>query len=117
MDEQTLKALKGSITEWRKVIDGTGGDEGTRNCPLCDAFYKNRCKGCPVKKKTRLDACRGSPYDKWIEHHSKEHIPSFPLKIECKKCKEIAIKELKFLKSLLKECDLKHMKTLKNTRW
>jgi len=103
MDEQTLKALKESIKEWSKIIDRTGGDEGTRNCPLCDIFYENNCNGCPIKEKTGEDCCYGTPYDDWIEHHDKEHDLLFPLKIECDECKEIAERELEFLEMLLEE--------------
>jgi len=120
MNKKTLKALKDSIKKWKKIIDGTGGDEGSWNCPLCKIFdgsfwlWKRRnrnwrnqkwnlCVGCPVKEKTGLVNCYGSPYDEWVEHHQKSHNWWLPFSVECEVCKEIAIKELEFLKSLLEE--------------
>jgi len=47
MDAKTLKALKGSIKKWEKIIAGTGVDKGGDNCPLCKACGWN-CRDCPV---------------------------------------------------------------------
>jgi len=104
MNKKTHKALKGSIRKWEDIVKGEGSDNGIENCPLCEMLYFNiECDGCPVKEKTGMDYCYGSPYDEWIKHHKERHTISYPLKIECEKCKEIAIKELEFLKSLLEE--------------
>ncbi len=69
MDAKTLEALKGSIAKWERIVRGTGGSQGSDNCPLCQIFLRDneRCYGCPVQKAVRKHLCRGTPYaDLWI---------------------------------------------------
>lgn len=68
MPKRTLKALKGSIAKWEAIVAGTGEDNGSDNCPLCDAFIDRFCEGCPVKQKTGLSFCGGSPYGEFSRH-------------------------------------------------
>jgi hypothetical protein len=95
MDEITLEALKGSIEKWEKIVAGTGIDQGSKNCPLCKVFLEpdppgeNYCDGCPVKEKTGLKLCYGTPYEKWLYCDTKN----------------VAEKELEFLKELLPTAD------------
>lgn len=98
MEKEVLKALKGSIKKWDNIVKGTGGDEGTQNCPLCqlDGF----CKECPVKLSTGRQCCRRTPYTSWCDHKDKKHDGYWGV-VKCSKCIEIAKKELAFLKSLL----------------
>ena len=105
MDKKTLEALKGSIKKWYKIAYEDGEDIGTDNCPLCKLFYTDYgCGNCPVAEKTGEWGCRETPYDEWSKHHDdKPHSFAYPLKAECPECKEIAIKEYEFLKSLLPE--------------
>lgn len=63
MDDWTLDALRGSIAKWEAIVDGTGEDLGTSNCPLCHEFYNNGCVGCPVSAATGKPRCGGTPYD------------------------------------------------------
>lgn len=87
MDKRTLKALKGSIKKWEKIVDGTGTDKGPDNCPLCKLFFDSTdCLGCPVNNATGKTGCRGTPYDDYSLAADK-HVP--------------ALAELDFLKSLL----------------
>ena len=65
MDESTLTALEGSIAKWQAIVDGTGIDRGTENCPLCEMFYARRCGGCPVMERTGRPFCADSPYKQW----------------------------------------------------
>ena len=91
MDKKTLKALKGSIEKWEKIVAGTGKDEGPNNCPLCKLFNKIEgeekyaCNGCPVKEETGQKYCWNTPYEVYEPNPTKKN----------------AIKELNFLKSLL----------------
>lgn len=64
MDPKAAAALEGSIKKWRKIVAGTGVDEGERNCPLCIAFLhvNENCVGCPVAVRTGKPYCSGSPY-------------------------------------------------------
>lgn len=68
LSDKALKALKGSINKWRKIVNGTGKDFGFDNCPCCKEYYKvldglvDSCDGCPIKMKTGLDLCEGTPY-------------------------------------------------------
>lgn len=102
MDAETLKALKGSIAKWQAIVDGTGVDEGSANCPLCQKFrfivaYKYRCDGCPVREKTGEPDCAGSPYE---DYSMKAH---FTDEFIDEEINAAAQAELDFLISLLPE--------------
>lgn len=86
MTARTLKALRGSIRKWQKIVAGTGKDQGPDNCPLCELFWNNKkCDGCPVAAKTGRGLCAGSPYVDYCDELSTAN----------------ARRELAFLKSLL----------------
>ena len=99
MPARTLKALKGSIAKWEKIVKGDMVDLGTDNCPLCDLFWSPdlKCLGCPVSAKVGVGGCVGSPYMPWLQ--------LFPWgeskRVKTKKQREAAREELAFLKSLL----------------
>jgi len=84
MDAKTLEALKGSIAKWETVRE-TLKQEGVTDCPLCQLFYNNGCKGCPVSKKTRQINCCGTPFKEFYKDPSVARAQA----------------ELDFLKSLL----------------
>lgn len=91
MSPEVLEALRGSINKWEAIVAGTGRDNGSRNCPLCQMFVKGRsfngeCVGCPVMVRTGKLGCHGSPYY--------DVILSQPKTVQA---------ELDFLKSLLPE--------------
>ena len=127
MDKETLKALKGSIKKWERVVIGTGTDDGWANCPLCQVFHVRMrvpplafpgaefeidskgvlcalyarcgpCNGCPVFGATGERRCQGSPYKlKWL--------PSVGdmsgQKAETPRQRKAALAELLFLRDLL----------------
>lgn len=69
MTPETLAALQGSIVKWENIVAGTGADEGSGNCPLCQLYAATEeidsrkwCTGCPVKDKTGEPSCNGTPY-------------------------------------------------------
>lgn len=95
MNAKTLKALKGSIEKWEKIVDGTGSDNGGENCQLCQMFLS--CDGCPVAEYTGDIGCHGSPWNKWRDHFKSD----FPFYARGKKSRALAQAELDFLKSLL----------------
>ena len=71
MDETTVNALLGSIEKWQGIVEGDVFDSGHENCPLCQRFQNTSrpsgvCDGCPVKKKTGMAMCYGTPYDRWL---------------------------------------------------
>jgi len=101
MDAKTLKALKASIEKWeRNAVAETpdGYLTGSDDCPLCALFYAKSCVGCPVREKTRLSLCDGSPYRKaygaWEEWEDGGPIEA---------AHTAAREEVAFLKSLLPE--------------
>lgn len=77
MPEATLRALRASIEHW--VENGkakTPDDASTaiNACALCDLFFLNCCKGCPVAAATNEKRCFTTPYCKahsrlldWVE--------------------------------------------------
>jgi len=85
MKPKTLKALKGSILKWEKIVKGTGTNEGPRNCPLCKLFWFSDCLGCPVKDKVKQSYCDGTPFRQYCRGRNIDS----------------ARAELDFLKSLL----------------
>ena len=104
MKKSELKALKGSIAKWRKIEEGTGDDNGEKNCPLC---IEHRilpglvaCDECIIAQSVSGD-CYDTPYGSWAFHHDVIHKSQSPLAIECPKCEELAMAELTFLESLL----------------
>jgi hypothetical protein len=104
MDADTLTALRGSIAKWRAIVDGTGVNEGSANCPLCQKFNSIclghsgpcRCFGCPVFKDTAEHGCLGSPYDAYADAESDTDEDQELMK-------NLAQAELTFLISLLPE--------------
>ena len=95
MDARTRTALLGSIEKWQKIVDGTGEDKGSDNCPLCQEFrYRYRCHGCPVFSQTGQIGCRGTPYDDY-ESAEDNH--------DTDGRRAVAKAELAFLKCLLPE--------------
>lgn len=67
MAPETLKALQGSIAKWERVV--AEGKDGTNwmDCPLCGLFYNKNCIGCPVRERTGMGLCSGSPFDEYAD--------------------------------------------------
>ena len=66
MDKKAVKALRGSIKKWERIVLGTGEDLGPQNCPLCKEYLRGfSCDGCPVYKDTGEPFCDGGPYVEW----------------------------------------------------
>ena len=102
----TIKALKGSIRKWERIVDGTGVDRGPNNCPLCDRFYwenKSTKDNCPCNRILgRCNGCDDTPYEEWSDHQDDEHREKrSPRKAFCPECKRIAQAELDYLRGLL----------------
>lgn len=101
MTTKTAEALEGSIENWELIRDGKRA-ENTENCTLCKKYWDSvdgRCAGCPVREKTRLVRCNGSPYEEWRDHMDSHRDKAYR-SVMCRKCKQIASKEVDFLKSL-----------------
>lgn len=96
MDDRTRTALLGSIAKWEAIVAGTGIDQGSSNCPLCQLFNENEnpdakadCADCPVAQKVDKSFCAGTPYIEYDEATTEEATL------------EAARAELAFLRSLL----------------
>jgi hypothetical protein len=107
MKKVTERALRGSIRKWERIVAGTGVDERSDNCPLCqrfahyneetDTYCQTRLgEECPVG-----DSCCNTPYTGWCNHQFAEHDDLSPYVVRCARCTELAQAELDFLKSLL----------------
>jgi hypothetical protein len=99
METGVLKALKGSIGKWQRIVNGRGVDRAADNCPLCK-YFSNKCGACPVKKWTGQSQCIDTPFWEWVQHNADKH-PGKPLKVYCPECKRLAKEELNFLEDLL----------------
>ena len=101
MDTRALTALRGSIAKWQAIVNGTGTDEGTSNCPLCQEFYYeasglDACFGCPVSTQTGEICCDNTPYRAaYYALDGKGKLANTPAKVAA------AQDELDFLISLL----------------
>lgn len=66
MDTKTLDALKASIAHWQenlaKAKAGERFELGQSECALCGLFAEDYCNGCPVRDKTEVFGCIGTPY-------------------------------------------------------
>lgn len=95
----SAEALRASIEAWEKKLEEVDPNNVLTSpdvCPLCRLYYDDGCHGCPVRNKTRLSLCRGTPYleaydalEEWLEDSTKR--PEFLL---------AALAEIDFLKSL-----------------
>ena len=96
---QSLKALKGSIAHWERLLTGallhTGENLSGLDCDLCLAFRRvDNCHGCPVRAKSGRDMCRNTPYGKAYMAKNVHGMSSIQFRVA-------ALKELYFLRSLL----------------
>jgi hypothetical protein len=103
MNQKTLEALQGSIMKWKDIENGTGIDDGASNCPLCLMFRADNCNNCPINNTTNNESCGNKEYHEWANHMRTYHKVSScgTWKVFCNECKELAHKEVEFLKSLL----------------
>lgn len=87
MPAATLEALKGSIRHWEEIVEDPTRDVGPYACHLCLLFFfdGNGCVDCPVRERTGLPTCKGSPYYAFIAKRSSDRAQA----------------ELDFLRSLL----------------
>jgi len=102
-----LAALHGTVDRWRGIAEGRLFDGGFDGCPLCSLIdpTNNGCGSCPVKHRTGLDGCHGTPY--WdFEHFLVTH-RSDPLHFDPEgrpvsdQAKALARTEYEFMKGLL----------------
>lgn len=102
MEKETLKALKGSIAKWRRIVDRNGPDKGGQNCPLCNVLS---CGYCPVAQKAKRSCCGGTPYIEWCRRIEVINPIAFDAEVLRHNgdptARKIAKAELKFLESLL----------------
>ena len=101
-EEMLIRLKKGeepleiAIQKWQDIVDGTGSNEDSYNCALCEVHLElEGCQACPVGEKTGLDGCDGSPYTDYSTACVKRANPQ--------KLTKLAKEELEFLKSLRKE--------------
>lgn len=113
MTPQALTALKESIAHWERIATGNrkpGELVGREWCDLCSVFNApiqkmvERCIGCPVYEKTGDWFCRGTPWvsiEEAIDTQRGEQETADWL--DTPEARDLAAKELAFLKSLLPE--------------
>lgn len=97
-----IEALKKSIEKWENIAYHGGVDEHADNCALCQEY--SSCGGCPVEKKTGHSGCSCTPYTEWCDYIEYSNAEGF--KVFDEYSKELAIKEIEFLKSLLADTKL-----------
>lgn len=105
-----LKALKGSIKKWERIVNGSGVDKLQENCALCIYCEKHIdrggslsvCAGCPIQRYTGRGLCERTPWYRWYSYYFQQNttIGQYA-KVFDEKSKQLAQAELDFLKSLL----------------
>lgn len=67
--EKTLEKWELTIYSHEKFnrLDGQGA---CHTCGLCDLYYKQQCKGCPIEQHTGESTCEGTPYDDYGRNHN-----------------------------------------------
>lgn len=77
MDKLTKEAVIASIAHWRDnryAIDYDDVSIDADDCALCRIYNDNEnifnddCTGCPIREKTKLSACKGTPYGRAWEY-------------------------------------------------
>lgn len=99
-----IELIKGSIKKWQAIIDRTGEDNGHNDCPLCRRYNKfSGCNGCPVRNKTHLDGCEGTPYICWCGYQTTYGSPKPPWKAFDALSEAMARDMLQYLETILEE--------------
>jgi hypothetical protein len=107
--ERDVELLKESAEHWRHVATGLDY-AGAEMCPLCGVYNKDpeedQCHDCPIRNKTKLLSCQGSPWEKWVKHMTyghkdvKVHNKAVP---GCEDCRSIALEFAAWLDQLAEE--------------
>jgi len=100
MDAETLKALRGSIAKWERVVSTGASGTSYADCALCALFWAADCIGCPVSQRTGESHCDGSPFEDYMSERHELRLGSKE-RTSDPAVKEAAERELAFLKSLL----------------
>lgn len=94
--------LEQCIDHWNNNIqlakNKQAPDISSRSCALCEMYLKHSCQACPIRMKTGLPTCHGTPYVK-----IKFLVYVYPGKTTEALCQE----EVKFLKDLKAELEKK----------
>jgi len=96
MTKVALKALKESISHWKRLANGKAADGesvGPENCALCVKFqltHDTHCHKCPIRQKTGQAMCVETPY-------GKAHVAMEDYGLESRQFRTAAKAELKFL--------------------
>jgi len=103
--KKNIELLKQSIKKWDSIIDGTGVDEGIKNCPLCQEYWEEYgsgdCLYCPIREYTGETCCNGTPYTDWDMYCYHEYSESLPYKVFDKKSLSLAEEERDFIQRVL----------------
>ena len=106
MDDKNRDLVLESINYWKQIAKGKAGSTGVSGCALCREYNKplTNCYGCPVFSFTGQPYCINTPYKDWAAHHHQAHEYMggiAPLYVQCDDCRDLAVKQVDFLESLL----------------
>lgn len=88
-----------TIDKWKDIVNGTGLCLGVNNCALCYVYFSfsRRCDNCPILKFTGFSSWDRTPFRDWFSHYMIVHYENDSDTRKCPICKDIAIREVKFL--------------------
>ena len=94
-----IDVLRESIRKWKWLVkylkenpDKPIPRSGNTTCALCEIFVGDACIDCPVYRRTKMESCKRTPYDKYCNAGRKNNHPL---------AEKYAQKEVEFLESLL----------------
>jgi len=104
-----MTPLEESIKHWERLASGNRApheDIGSKQCSLCRTYmhslaFDQSCLACPVYEHTGRRYCGNTPYQLIDEIRNKMTSLTQHQFLDTEEFKEVAKKELEFLKSLL----------------
>ena len=93
-----LELVEASCIKWLGIVNRQIEDEGVLNCALCQKYFRQECKDCPIATYTGQECCHDTPYDEWITFTEEVPIVEVPDDLLL-----VAYEEFEFLMSLREE--------------
>jgi hypothetical protein len=107
-----------SIAKWQMIVDSFESDSpivddgGHTTCGLCQLYWINDCKGCPIRELTGKTFCADTPYEQWVEIDENDHEA---LHIEAKNELDF-LKQVRHLNTTHTQLETKHFYFNPDTR-
>jgi hypothetical protein len=106
--EKAINTISRSIDKWYGVTFKGRTENGHYDCELCHVYrvqYDDssllHCIACPIYSDTGEPGCHVTPYFEWVCYNTKKfNFYIGPCRVFDEKSKELALKELNYLRAL-----------------